>query len=63
MEGSKSKCDTSNSSLANPNNESKQTSNKVRIQTKVGDVQVALSTIKKMPKLIQSKRTLIKSPE
>jgi hypothetical protein len=70
MEGSRSKRDTSNSSSDNPSSESnnpsresKRTNNKVRIQTKVGDAQVASSTTKKMPKLIPSKRMLIKSPE
>ncbi len=61
MEGSRSERDTSSSSSDNPSSESKRTNNKVRIQTKVGDAQVALSTTKKMPKLIQSKRTPIKS--
>ncbi len=56
MEGSRSERDTSSSSSDNPSNESKRTNNKVRIQTKVGDAQVALSTAKKMPKLIQSKQ-------
>jgi hypothetical protein len=63
MEGSRSEHDTSNSSSANLSSESKRISNKVHIQTKVGDAQVASSTIKKMPKLIQSKRTFIKSLE
>jgi len=63
MEGSKSERDTSSSSSDNPSNESKRTNNKVRIQTKVGDAQVALSITKKMPKLIQSKRIPITSPE
>jgi hypothetical protein len=70
MEGSRSKRDTSSSSSNNPSSESnnpssesKRTNNKVRIQTKVGDAQVASSTAKKMPKLIQSKRMPIKSPE
>jgi hypothetical protein len=63
MEGSKSERDTSSSSSDNSSNESKRTNNKVRIQTKVGDAQVALSITKKMPKLIQSKRIPITSPE
>ncbi len=63
MEGSRSERDTSSSNSDNPSNESKQTNNKLRIQTKVGDAQVASSTTKKMPKLIQSKRTPIKSLE
>jgi hypothetical protein len=63
MEGSRSKHDTSSSSSDNPSSESKRTNNKVHIQTKVGDAQVASSTSKKMPKLIQSKRTPIKSLE
>jgi hypothetical protein len=63
MEGSRSERNISSSSSANPSNESKQTTNKVRIQTKVGEVQVASSTTKKMPKLIQSKRMFIKSQE
>ncbi len=63
MEGSKSERDTSSSSSDNPSSESNRTNNKVRIQTLVGDAQVASSTTKKMPKLIQSKRTPIKSPE
>jgi len=63
MEGSRGKRDTSNSSSDNPSSESNRTNNKVRIQTLVGDAQVASSTAKKMPKLIQSKRTPIKSPE
>jgi hypothetical protein len=63
MEGSKSERDTSSSSSDNPRSESNRTNNKVRIQTLVGDAQVASSTAKKMPKLIQSKWTPIKSPE
>jgi hypothetical protein len=70
MEGSKSEHDTSSNSSDNPSSESnnpssesKRTNNKVRIQTKVGDAQVASSTAKKMPKFIQSKRMPIKSPE
>ncbi len=63
MEGSRSERDTSSSSSNNPSSESKRTNNKVHIQTKVGDAQVALSTSKKMPKLIQSKRIPITSPE
>ncbi len=63
MEGSRSERDTSNSNSDNPSSESKRMNNKVRIQTKVGDAQVASSIVKKMPKLIQSKRTPIKSLE
>jgi len=63
MEGSKSERDTSSNSSDNPSSESNRTNNKVRIQTLVGDAQVASLTAKKMPKLIQSKRTPIKSPE
>jgi len=63
MEGSRSERDTSSSSSDNPSSESNRTNNKVRIQTLVGDAQVASSTTKKMPKLIQSKQTPIKSPE
>jgi hypothetical protein len=63
MEGSRSERDTSSSSSDNPSSESNQTNNKVRIQTLVGNAQVASSTTKKMPKLIQSKWTPIKSPE
>ncbi len=77
MEGSRSERDTSSNSSDNPSSESnnpssesnnpssesKRTNNKVCIQIKVGDAQVALSTAKKMPKLIQSKRIPIKSPE
>ncbi len=63
MEGCRSERDTSSSGLNNPSSESNRTNNKVRIQTLVGDVQVASSTAKKMPKLIQSKRMPIKSPE
>jgi hypothetical protein len=61
MEGSKSERDTSNSNSDNPSSESNRTNNKVHIQTLVGDAQVALSTAKKMPKLIQSKQTPFKS--
>ncbi len=63
MEGSRSERDTSNSSSNNPSSESNRTNNKVHIQTLVGDAQVASSIAKKMPKLIQSKRMPIKSPE
>jgi len=63
MEGSRSKRDTSSSSSDNPSSESNRTNNKVRIQTLVGDAQVASSIAKKMPKLIQSKQILVKSPE
>jgi hypothetical protein len=63
MEGSRSERNMFSSNSANPSNESKQTSNKVHIQIKVGEAQVASSTTKKMPKLIQSKRMFIKSQE
>jgi hypothetical protein len=63
MEGSRSERNMFISSSANPSSESKQTSNKVHIQTKVGDVQVASSKAKKMAKLIQSKQMFIKSPK
>jgi len=63
MEGSRNECDTSSSNSDNPSSESNRTNNKVRIQTLVGDAQVASLTAKKMPKLIQSKRMPIKSPE
>ncbi len=61
MEGSRSECDMSSNSSTNPSSESKRPSDKVCIQTKASNVQVALSTTKKMPKLIESKWTLIKS--